>query len=213
MSAICYIVGASPDIGPLPIQPGPGDCIIAADGGYARLKERGLQPDVAVGDFDSLGFVPDGAHAYAKEKNDTDMMLAIRLGLQKGYRSFELYGGLGGRIDHTVANIQALLFLARRGARGTLVMRATRATVIQRDSIAFHTAGFGTLSIFSLDGESRGVTARGFKYPLVDATLTNEFPLGVSNEFIGEKSSVSVRDGTLLIIWEAKNTADAISPA
>jgi len=208
VSAACFIVGAAPDSGPIRFTPEPGDLVIAADGGYARLKALGISPDIAIGDFDSLGFVPDGACVHATEKNDTDMMLAVRLGLQKGYQSFEIYGGLGGRIGHTVANIQALTFLARRAARGTLIADGTRATVIHCGSIAFSAAARGFLSVFALDSEVRGVTVSGLKYPLVNATLTNEFPIGVSNEFIGEKSSVSVDDGTLLIIWEQGGYVD-----
>jgi len=203
MSATCFIAGAAPG-GSVPFSPGAGDLVIAADGGYAHLISLGISPDVVIGDFDSLGFVPSHANVlpYPKEKDDTDMMLAIRYGLGKGYRSFELYGGLGGELSHTLANIQALTFLARRGARGTLVGRDARATVICSGHVAFDAAQRGMISLFALDEEVQGVTLEGLEYPLSGATLTNAFPLGVSNAFTGEKSAVSVRKGALLILWE-----------
>ncbi|MCL1854196.1 MAG: thiamine diphosphokinase [Clostridia bacterium] len=202
MSATCFIAGASPEEGGIRIAPKADDLVIAADGGYARLTKAGIASHVIIGDFDSLGFVPKHTQVlpHPKEKDDTDMMLAIRFGLSKGYQAFEIVGGLGGRIDHTIANIQAITFLARRGARGVLVDRNTRATVICSGNIEFDATERGTISVFALDKEVHGVTERGLRYPLTDATLTNAFPVGVSNSFVGEKSVVSVRDGTLLII-------------
>jgi len=202
MSAICFIVGAAPDHDNICIKPQADDLVIAADGGYTRLQKAGVIPQIVVGDFDSLGFTPKQTKVlpYPKEKDDTDMMLAIRHGLSEGYQTFEIYGGLGGRIDHTIANIQALTFLARQGARGRLIDRSACATVICSGSIEFDAAQQGCISVFALDEEVYGVTERGLQYPLTNATLTNAFPVGVSNVFIGEKSAVSVREGTLLII-------------
>jgi len=130
------------------------------------------------------------------------MMLAIRYGLRKGYQTFEIYGALGGEIGHTIANIQALTFLARQGARGTLMDRHTCVTVIGSGCIRFDPARRGSISIFALDRETRGVTLEGLRYKLADATLTNTFPIGVSNAFIGMEGAVSVREGALLIVWD-----------
>ena len=209
MNATCFIVSAAPDDGHMCFLPQAGDLVIAADGGFAYLQRMGITPDVIVGDFDSLGYTPDHPNVLLSpaEKDDTDTMLAIRYGLQKGYQSFEIYGGLGGRLDHTIANIQALTYLAQNGARGKLIDRNTCATVICSGGIELDAAGWGILSVFALDREVHGVSMCGFKYPLDDATLTNEFPIGVSNEFAGEKGIVSVRDGALLIILH-KNGPD-----
>ena len=116
---ICYIVCALPQSHAF--VPNPGDLVIAADGGYAHL--HGIQADLVVGDFDSLGFIPAGESVvrHPAEKDDTDTMLAVKTGLERGETEFHIYGGMGGRrTDHTVANFQALLYLARRGARGWL---------------------------------------------------------------------------------------------
>ena len=206
MSATCYIVGAEPDSGRVAFSPRPGDLVIAADGGYAYLLDMGIAPDVVVGDFDSLGRIPAHANIMPspKEKDDTDMMLAVRHGLEKGYRSFVIYGGLGGRIDHTIANIQALTFLARQGARGALVGRDARATVLCSGSVEFLAGEWEIVSAFALDREVHGVTELGFQYPLTDATLTNAFPVGVSNVIAGERGIISVRDGALLVVSQRR---------
>jgi len=204
MSATCYIVGAAPDGDGVRFTPQTHDLVIAADGGFTHLESAGIIPHIVIGDFDSLGFMPaqTAVVPYAKEKDDTDMMLAIRYGLDKGFQTFEIYGGLGGRIDHTIANIQAITFLARHGARGKLIDRNTWATVICADSIAFDATESGIISVFALDGEVHGVTECGLQYPLTNATLTNSFPIGVSNAFVGVRSVVSVREGALLIILQ-----------
>ena len=94
---ICYIVGAGTfyEEG---FAPELGDFVIAADGGYQILLERGVTMDLVVGDFDSIGFRPDHPNVVdlPVEKDDTDMMAAIRLGRERGFRSFCLYGGTGG---------------------------------------------------------------------------------------------------------------------
>ena len=130
-AGICYVVGAG-EFCPRGLTPGPGDLVIAADGGFAALEGLGLSPDLVVGDFDSLGHRPDHPHVVALpvEKDDTDMHSAIRLGWERGYRAFRLYGGTGGRIDHTLANIQSLARLASQGGRGWLVGPRWTATAL-----------------------------------------------------------------------------------
>lgn len=118
----CYIFGAGSFYG-LSQRPVPGDIIIAADGGWEPCRGEGLTPDLLLGDFDSLHTVPDFAHIrrVPVEKDDTDMMLAIKEGLARGETEFHLYGGMGGRrTDHTIANLQCLLYLAAHGAQGWL---------------------------------------------------------------------------------------------
>jgi thiamine pyrophosphokinase len=140
------------------------------------------------------------------EKDDTDAMLAVRRGLTLGYRDFVLYGSLDGpRLDHTVANFQTLQFLADRGATGYLAGLTTMVTVVKEGSIRFPAGTRGTVSVFCLGGDAKGVTLKGLYYPLENGTLTAGFPLGVSNHFTGDAAEISVKDGSLLVIWEGKN--------
>ncbi|MBR3979441.1 MAG: thiamine diphosphokinase [Oscillospiraceae bacterium] len=179
------------------------DFVIAADGGLKHLSFLGVQPDAVLGDFDSLGYVPEGARVYPVEKDDTDAMLAIRLGLEQGCDRFMIYGGLDGdRVDHTVANFQALRFLEQRNARGYLLGLTQAATVIENRRITFPQNQRGILSVFCMGDRARGVTLRGLKYNLEDGTLEGGLPLGVSNQFVGEKAEISVKNGCLLLIWQ-----------
>lgn len=182
------------------------DFVIAADGGLKHLSFLGVQPDAVLGDFDSLGYVPENAKIFPVEKDDTDSMLAVRHGLKNGYDRFLLYGSLDGpRLDHTVANFQTLHFLADRGAEGWLVGTTYLATVIKNGSIHFDANAKGIISVFCIGKDAKGVTIQGLHYPLQNGTLTAGFPLGVSNHFTGNDAEISVKDGSLLILYDRKN--------
>ena len=204
---ICYIVGAmslTPDLRPYPVQ---GDYVIAADRGFDSLVAYGVRPDLAVGDFDSLGHRPNHPNVIQlpAEKDDTDMVFALRKGLELGYRRFVLLGGVGGRLEHTLGNLQLLDWLACQGGQGFLAGEKTAATCIRDGmSVAFPPSMTGYLSVLCNSGRAEGVDLTGLKYPLNGYTLTGSFPLGVSNQFLGQEASVSVKQGSLLLIWEDK---------
>ena len=182
------------------------DYILAADGGYAHVQSMGLTPDGVLGDFDSLGFVPEQAKIFPVEKDDTDAMLAVRHGLSLGYRRFLLYGSLEGpRLDHTVANFQTLQFLADRGAEGFLIGKDQVVTVLKNGTLRFPAEAEGILSVFCMGRDARGVTLTGLQYPLENGTLTPGFPLGVSNHFTGRPATVTVSEGSLLLIYDRRN--------
>jgi len=189
-----------------------GDYIIAADGGFSHVRALGLEPNCVLGDFDSLGYVPDDARVFPVEKDDTDAMLAVRRGLQLGYRHFLLYGSLDGpRLDHTVANFQTLQFLADNGATGYLIGKDHIVTVVKNGSVQFPPEAEGILSVFCLGKDAEGVDISGLQYPLENGQLSAGFPLGVSNHFVGAAASVSVKDGSLLLIYDRKNGLPARS--
>ena len=158
-----------------------------------------------VGDFDSLGYVPEGERIvrHPAEKDDTDTLLAVKLGLSLGYRVFELLGGVGGRLDHTLANIQTLAYLHARGARACLVSAEETIAIIERETLRFRAGLSGVVSVFAYDKIARGVYERGLQYPLTNATLTDDFPLGVSNAFTSAPAEISVERGRLLVLWNA----------
>lgn len=182
------------------------DLVIGADGGLNHIRTLGIRADVILGDFDSLGYVPQGAEVFPVEKDDTDAMLSVRHGLDRGHRRFVIYGGLDGeRLDHTLANYQALQYLADHDAVGYLVGQRYLATVVKDGSIAFPAEAKGVVSVFCLGPDAREVTLSGLKYPLEKGRLTSGFPLGVSNHFVGENSVISVKDGSLLVLWDREN--------
>ena len=203
MDKICCIVGACAP-GKIELPEKRDVLIVAADGGLSYLAEQGIAPDLIVGDFDSLGRVPVGENIvlHPVEKDDTDTMLAIKLGLERNCRTFMIYGCLGGRPDHAYANYQALQYLAERGARGYLIGNGWVCCAVKDGVLRFPAGLSGTLSVFCPNGSARGVDLSGLYYSLTDGILESGFPLGVSNHFTGEAASVSVRDGVLLVMWE-----------
>ena len=185
---------------------GTEDFVLAADGGLAHVQKLGIEPNEILGDFDSLGYTPNDARVFPVEEDDTDAMLAVRRGLQLGYREFILYGSLDGpRLDHTVANFQTLQFLCDNGAFGYLVGRDYIITVVKDGSIRFSGEAAGTVSVFCLGRDAEGVSIRGLYYPLENGTLTAGFPLGVSNHFVGTEAEIAVKNGSLLVLWDRKN--------
>lgn len=199
---ICYVVGAGGFWG-LDRQPAEADFVIAADAGLQYLEQCGIYADIIIGDFDTLGAVPAGSNVIRLncEKDDTDMLAAVREGMKAGYERFHIYGGTGGRMDHTLANLQVLAYLSEKGIQGFLYGKDSILTMITDKMLSFAPVSSGYLSVFSYSEKAEGVFLQGLRYPLENATLTNTFPLGTSNEFIGEPSSITVRKGTLLIVF------------
>ncbi len=196
---ICYLFCALPT-GFVPVID-PSDYVIAVDAGYARLS--GAKPDLVVGDFDSLGYVPQNESVVRLpvHKDDTDTLFAVKLGLEKGYKKFVILGGVGDRLDHTLANVQALMYLTGRGARGCLLGERESLAMLKDGALAFPGSPEGVVSVFAYGGTAFGVTLDGLEYPLDGATLTVDYPLGVSNAFTGGPARVSVEKGCLLVVW------------
>lgn len=182
------------------------ELVIGADGGVSHLEKLGIRPDAILGDFDSLGYVPEDSRVFPVEKDDTDMMLAIRLGLDRGCREFWLYGGMDGpRLDHTIANFQALSFLTERGAYGWLIGKDYIVTCVKNGALRFGAGAEGIVSLFCQGSTAKGVSLEGLHYPLTDGELSPHFPLGVSNHFTGSEARIRVKDGTLLVLWDRRN--------
>ena len=205
----CIIIGAG-DLTVGHVSVGEEDLVIAVDGGINYCGVLEIEPDIILGDFDSVNeaqreailamkeHVPERVVVLKPEKDDTDMLAALRLGLEKGYDYFLLYGATGGRLEHTLANIQCLLYLKEQGAVGYLMDGSGMIFVMKDEEVKLRANLEGYFSLFCLGKEAKGVTIRGMKYELEDYTMTNAFPIGVSNEFIGQEATVSVRDGELV---------------
>lgn len=209
---VCFIVGAGAVDPELRLPLGKDDLLIAADAGWLAVEGMGLVPHLVVGDFDSLGRRPDHPNTVVLPtvKDETDMHAAIRLGQARGYTRFALYGGTGGRLAHTLANLQLLNGLAGQGCRGFLIGDGTIAAAINNESLRFPAEMTGYLSVFCAGGTAKGVSLSGLKYELDRAELTSAFPLGVSNEFTGVPARVSVEDGALLVLWQGENVEDTL---
>ena len=183
-----------------------GDLVIAADAGYLTCRKAGIVPDLLLGDFDSMDIPADAEHLVRLpvEKDDTDTLAAVRLALERGCDTVYIYGGTGGkRLDHTLANLQTLLFLRRRGARGWLYDDDFVWTAIENESLTVEkTVEWGLFSAFCLGDRAEDIDETGFQYPLEHAALTPDFPVGVSNHILESRATITVRRGALAVGWQ-----------
>lgn len=200
----CYIFGAAPtpEVSWIHVAPDEEDAVICADGGYQLARRAGIKPDWLVGDFDSNRETVDFDQVIRvkPEKDDTDIYLAVSHGRKLGYTRFVIYGALGGRFDHSIANVQMLKGMIKEGIQITLLDAQNEVTAMMDTSMEIPKSDFRYFSLFSLTEVCEGVTIKGGAYPLTDYTLTSDFPLGVSNEVAEEKAAVSVKKGILLVI-------------
>ena len=201
----CFIFSAGTYFG-LRERPQSGDLVLAADAGYEVCRREGIVPDLVLGDFDSMEQPKDAENVLRVpvEKDDTDTMLAVKTALENGCDTIYLYGGTGGkRLVHTLANLQTLLFIRRRGARGYLYDDDFVWTAVENESLTIRReVEWGLFSAFCLGDRAEGIDEVGFQYPLENASLTPEFPLGVSNHIVEENATITVRSGALIVGWE-----------
>lgn len=204
-----------------------GAYLVAVDGGFDYCCQMEFSPMLCLGDFDSVSAVRKnelekeaggertaggeqvaGVNEIVKlpaEKDDTDTLAALKICMERGYKEFYIFGGLGGRLDHTIANIQCLLFLKRKGCVGYMINGDETILALKDEEICFPPETQGMLSLFALSREVKGVSISGMKYNLEDATITNDFPIGISNEFVGKEGKVVVREGELLVVVNKKS--------
>lgn len=175
------------------------DYIICADAGWKIARAINAEADLVIGDFDTAD-APDYGNVirHPIEKDDTDTMLCARYALEMGFRDILIIGGLGGRIDHTIANIQTLAYIAVRGARCMISDGKTNVFAVHSDSIRVPAAP-GKLAVFAFGGRAEGVSIRGTKYEAKDILLTPDLPLGMGNDFAADHADITVREGTLII--------------
>lgn len=225
----CYLVGAGDLYGS--IDPCEEDLVIAADGGLVHLERLGIKPSVIVGDFDSVEsldrlfpYISEEELTRVKNcescgiesvfsgrtvevvrrpvmKDETDLCLAYRIGASKGYTEFEIYGGVGGREDHTFANYCLLLEAKNDKNDVALIGNGAKIFVIKDEKKRIFGAEGSTVSVFAFGERAEGVSIRGLKYEAEEITLLPEIPLGVSNSFLASgEGEIEVKKGALLVI-------------
>ena len=178
--------------------------ITAADGGMKKLGELRITADHAVGDLDSLDSAPGNADfkVLPHIKDTTDMYEAVKIGLSLGCTEFHIYGGTGGRLDHTLANIQLAADLSANGSSVRIYGAGYIITAVTNGSIKLPRRESGYVSVFAHSDICTGVTIKGLFYETENAELRNTFALGVSNEFTGKEAEITVKNGTLCIYYE-----------
>jgi thiamine pyrophosphokinase len=202
---ICAVVGAAPIAeNPFSDLDRNQRFIICADGGYDTLVKFGVVPDLLVGDFDSMqSEIPRSIRTIRlkREKDDTDFFVAVKEGIRLGFRDFELYGALGGeRFDHSYANLCVLQYLCTQGCRAFISDGCRRVFLLCGGRITISGMRGAVLSVFPFGCAACEVSYIGMKYPLENATLSSEIPLGVSNEITEDTAQITVHSGNALII-------------
>lgn len=205
----CVIISGSPETNPDFIKQAvkPDDYVLCADRGYEFASLAGVEPNLIVGDFDSYKEKISASCEIVKlnpRKDDTDTIHSIDLAFEKGFTDFLLLGALGGRTDHTFANITALLYIADKGGRGVLLSEKERIELLNKGKYFYEKYCGKTFSLFPFGCESVCVSYRGVEYPLERYNLKSSVPLGISNVFTSEQSEIKIYDGNAILIINLK---------
>lgn len=184
------------------------DLVIACDKGYLYAKKMKLRVDIVMGDFDSMPMPKDAKNiiAVSSVKDDTDTGLAIKYALANNYKNIDIICALGKRIDHTIANISMLKYIVDHDGNGRIIGKDVKLIICKNKKISIKKEKSSYLSVFSLTDKSKIKYIKGTKYDIKNKTLSNSFPLGVSNEFKNEKAEIKVESGILLICIVKKDT-------
>lgn len=183
--------------------------IICADGGIYLLQQLNIKPNIFLGDFDSCNFDEieksgflnecEDVKKFKIEKNATDTHIAVDFAMERGFRDITLIGALGGRIDHSLANVMLLKYMLEKGVKGTILNEKNK-VFLTDGSIEIPPEHGRRLSLVPLTDRVCGVTLKGLKYPLCDFTLTMGDTRGISNEFTDENAEIIFKNGLLLVI-------------
>ncbi len=182
-------------------------CVICADSGFSHCAGLGVAPDLLVGDFDSIAELPPDIQtmAFPAEKDYTDSTLAVREAVRRGYKTLVLAGMLGGRFDHSVGNLQNLVWCAQNGISAHITDGETRVWAVADGELTLPPKENAYFSVLSLAGRCGAVTITGGKYPLKDYPLSFDEPRAVSNEYAGVPVTVCVEDGVVTVIETPKD--------
>ncbi len=180
------------------------DVIIAVDAGFEYLKKIDVVPNMVMGDFDSLGYEPlEIRHVkFSAHKDKSDMELAISRAKTMKCDSLYVFGALGGRLDHTIANLYIFADACEQGMYVCMVDEEIAIFFVSGpDVFEADARESGTVSVFSMSDVSHGVFERGMEWDIDDVDLSNRTSLGLSNELIGQPVMIGVESGTLMIVF------------
>ena len=197
----CVIVGAGEIHSKIDVRS--GDFVIAADGGFCHLRNAGIKPDVLIGDFDSLGHIPDDVDEVMQlppEKDLTDTQVAVDLAIEKGADEIVIVGSTAGRLDHALSNLAILEKYWGNRIPMYIVNGQNRVRFIRNSGFIVVRSKYKYFSIIVADEKVKGVSIEGAKYPLVNQTMTRIHQYAVSNEIVKNAALINVKKGGLYII-------------
>ena len=182
-----------------------GDYILACDGGLHHCHSIGILPNYIIGDMDSVDEAILAEYQnvpimrFIPEKDETDLELAIARACELKAESIVVLGGLGGRVDHQLANIHALAQAVRIGVRAEIWDEHTRIMLI-KDHCRIHRGDGYLVTMLPLTTEAAGITTEGLKFPLSSENLSVGYARGISNEITDDCARISLKSGLLLVI-------------
>ena len=184
--------------------------VICADRGYILAQNLGICPDIVIGDFDSMDISLQNTEkitvkTYPPEKDDTDLMLAVKEGFQENCDDFTIYGALGGRFDHTFGGIQSLAYIVNHRGKGRIISDTENIEMFSKGKYQIKKEEDRYFSLFAFSQKVENLTIKGAKYTVQNYTLEYDFPLGVSNEITEDFAEISFKSGLLLAILSQKN--------
>ena len=187
--------------------------VIACDRGYQHAERMGVKPDLIVGDFDSAPFPGSEIPVLQApcRKDDTDTMLAAKLAVEKGCREVVIGCCFGGRLDHAFSNIQTAAYLAEHGAGVRLLGVDTDAVVFRGGKRQIPRRDGWSLSVFSLSDRCEGLCISGTEYTCENMSMTNAFPLGVSNVWASACAEITVKSGTVMVMLSKLKAGEHLS--
>lgn len=177
----------------------PFDKLICADKGYEYAKILNFIPDIILGDFDSLGYTPNNAEVFPKDKNFSDTELALKKAIEIGATDIDIYFSLGGRLDHELFNINLLKYAKNQGVTAKIISGNTLLRLIS-GSGNYEVKNGSVVSFVPFSSEAHIIKSEGLKYPLDKITAIKGETLTLSNEATSDEIYVEIKSGELLLI-------------
>ncbi len=201
----CVIISGSPDTNVEEIKSlcTSDDFIVCADSGYSFAKKAGLTPNLIIGDFDSLKEeLPQNTEVVKlnTHKDDTDTEHCVMECIRRGYKDFLLLGSIGGRTDHTFANIATLAFLSEYNYNGIARTNGEEIRILKEGSYEMNNKKGLIFSVFPYGCESVNVTYKGAEYMLNNKTLTYNVSRGISNVFVDDEAEITINRGRAILL-------------
>ncbi len=202
----CLLICGSPDCNSdfIKTQYSSDDFVVCADKGYEFCKNANITPNLIIGDFDSCSIdLPQNVDTVKLNpvKDDTDTLSCIKKALEHGCDDFLILGALGGRTDHTYANISLLKILEKKNIPAEIRTESELIVMLSNREYRAENVKGKTFSVFPFGCEKCDVTYKGnVAYPVENYTMTADFPIGISNIFYDDTCFVEIKNGTGILI-------------
>lgn len=184
-------------------RPADGDLVISADSGYRNARLMGVKTDILVGDFDSLGDIPDDIGEVVqvpREKNSTDTQIAVDVALERGADEIVIVASTGGRCDHALSSLSILEYLWDKRKPAYIVNGQNRVRFLRDSGVILIRSQYKYFSVITLDKIAKKVSIEGAKYPLKNANVERGVQFAVSNEIVKNAALISVRRGSVYVV-------------